>query len=109
MKIKILAPFLGFAALSATLFFSCSKNNNPTPPIHDTVTVIKKDTLIKNDTLYACNPDSTVNLSKGLLVYLPFSNSIRYSSGHANPTQSTRGTPLATDTKGYSNNAFRGK
>src|SRR5579871_822335 len=81
------------------LFAACTKNSNPTPPVHDTVTVVK------NDTLYATKTDSTVNLTKGLLVYLPFSGNIADSSGNNNPTAAI-GTPLTYDAHGWANNAF---
>ena len=90
-----------FVALA--LFFSCAKNSNPQPPVHDTVTVTKKDTL--TDTLYATKPDPTVNLNKGLLLYLPFSGNIADSSGNNNPTQAV-GSVLTYDAHGYANNAF---
>jgi len=47
-----------------------------------------------------------VNLKKGLLLYLPFANSIADSSGNGNPTQFSGGTVLTTDRNGYSENAF---
>jgi Concanavalin A-like lectin/glucanases superfamily len=105
----------------AVLFFgmvftiSCTKNATPTPPIHDTITVVKNDTTIKNDTtylvqndtLYYSKPDSTVNLTKGLLVYLNFTGNIVDSSGNGNPTTSV-GSVLTYDEHGYANNAFGG-
>ncbi|HLZ88081.1 MAG TPA: hypothetical protein VKQ52_12590, partial [Puia sp.] len=89
------------------VLFSCTKNANPTPPIHDTVTVIKNDTTKLTDTLYASKPDTTVNLTKGLLVYLPFSGNIADSSGNGNPTQAV-GSVLTYDAHGYANSAFGG-
>ena len=82
-----------------------TSNTNPTPPIHDTVTVIKNDTTKITDTLYATKPDSTVNLTKGLLLYLPFSGNIADSSGNGNPTTAV-GNVLTYDAHGYANNAF---
>jgi len=67
------------------------------------VTVIKKDTL--TDTLYATKPDPTVNLTNGLLVYLPFSGNVADSSGNNNPTQAV-GSVLTYDAHGYANSAF---
>lgn len=99
-----LTLFLAIFSLLAIAFtIGCAKNSNPQPPIHDTVTVIKKDTL--TDTLYATKPDPTVNLTKGLLLYLPFSGSIADSSGNGNPTQAI-GSVLTYDAHGYANNAF---
>ncbi|HTI90600.1 MAG TPA: LamG domain-containing protein, partial [Puia sp.] len=72
---------------------------------HDTVTVTKVDTL--TDTLYATKPDPTVNLNKGLLLYLPFSGNIADSSGNNNPTQAV-GSVLTYDAHGYANSAFGG-
>src|SRR5579872_119602 len=89
--------------LSITTFPSCTKNPLP---IHDTVTVIKNDTTKLTDTLYATKPDPTVDLTKGLLLYLPFSGSIADSSGNKNPTTALNGASLTYDTHGYANQAF---
>jgi len=104
MKRSLIAPIGLCSFIALALFFSCAKNSNPKPPIHDTVTVIKKDTL--TDTLYATKPDPTVNLKKGLLLYLPFSGNIADSSGNGNPTQAAGGNLLTYDAHGYANNAF---
>jgi hypothetical protein len=75
------------------LMNSCSKGTTPIPPpVHDTI--------------YAPRPDTTVNLAKGLLLYLPFSGNIADSSGNANPTQAVNGAGLTYDEHGYANNAF---
>jgi hypothetical protein len=99
-------------AACTTIFFvvlifsiSCTKNANPNPPVHDTVTVTKHDTTRLTDTLYATKPDSTVNLKKGLLLYLPFSGNIADSSGNGNQTTAV-GSVLTYDAHGYANNAF---
>jgi hypothetical protein len=103
----------------AVLFFGtvfsvgCSKSSSPTITVYDTVTIVKNDTTIKNDTtylvqndtLYYPRPDSTVNLSKGLLVYLNFTGNIADSSGNNNPTRAV-GSVLTYDAHGYANNAF---
>ncbi|HXB06948.1 MAG TPA: LamG domain-containing protein [Puia sp.] len=81
------------------VFYSCTKNTNPAPPVHDTVTVVKYDTT------YATKPDSTVNLKKGLLVYLPFDGNIADSSGNGNPTTAV-GSVLTADSHGWVNQAF---
>src|ERR1700754_322834 len=97
---------LAIAILSVPAFFftvGCTKNSDHKPPIHDTVTVIKKDTV--TDTLYATKPDPTVNLTKGLLVYLPFSGNYADSSGNNNPTTAV-GDPLTDDAHGWAKNAF---
>jgi Concanavalin A-like lectin/glucanases superfamily len=88
--------------ISLSSVVSCSKNSNP-QPIHDTVTVIKNDTT--TDTLYATKPDPTVNLTKGLLLYLNFTGNIADSSGNNNQTTAV-GNVLTYDTHGYANNAF---
>ncbi|GGA86221.1 LamG domain-containing protein [Puia dinghuensis] len=89
------------------LVFSIACNKNPvTPPVHDTVTVIKNDTTTLTDTLYASKPDSTVNLKKGLLLYLPFTGNMADSSGNGNPTTPLNGASLTYDEHGYAKNAF---
>ncbi|WP_431216032.1 LamG domain-containing protein [Puia sp. P3] len=90
------------AAVITMSSVGCTKTPPP-PPVHDTVTVIKKDTL--TDTLYATKPDPTVNLTKGLLLYLPFSGNIADSSGNNNPTVAS-GSVLTYDAHGYANSAF---
>jgi len=92
------AALLSIGALA--FFLACTKNTTPTPPVHDTVTVVK------NDTLYASAPDTTVRLTKGLLLYLPFSGNIADSSGNGNPTQAVGGSLLTYDAHGYANSAF---
>ena len=94
---------LGIAFLASLVFLvpsSCTKN--AAPPVTDTVTVIK------HDTSYLTKADSTVNLTKGLLLYLPFSGSIADSSGNANPTTALNGASLTYDAHGYANSAFGG-
>ena len=63
-------------------------------------------TVTRIDTIYGVKGDSTVNLTRGLLVYLPFLGSIADSSGNANPTTALNGASLTADTHGYANNAF---
>lgn len=102
-------PMKGSLLIAATLCttvvlafaISCTKNTNPTPPKTDTI--IKNDTT--TDTLYATKPDPTVNLTKGLLLYLPFDGNIADSSGNNNPTSAV-GNVLTYDAHGYANNAF---
>ena len=91
---------LSVATAAAVITFGaigCTKTPPPPPPVHDTVTVIKNDTL--TDTLYATKPDPTVNLTKGLLLYLPFSGNIADSSGNNNPTLAS-GSVLTYDAHG---------
>lgn len=87
------------------LVYSCSKSATPSPPVHDTTVVIKNDTIVKTDTVPP-PPDPTVNLKKGLLLYLPFDGNIADSSGFGNPTVAVGGNPLTYDAHGYANNAF---
>lgn len=101
----LIACALGLFVLSLAFFIGCTKNTSPQPPVHDTVTVIKNDTTTKTDTLYATKPDSTVNLTKGLMLYLPFSGNIADSSGNGNLAQAV-GSVLTYDAHGYANNAF---
>jgi len=93
--------FLGLALLG--FLTACNKNSNPAPPIHDTVTVVKTDTVTVPPP-----PDPTVNLTKGLLLYLPFNGSIADSSGNNNPTYADGGDVLTYDAHGYANSAFGG-
>lgn len=99
MKSKILTAAILCSAVLMAFVLSCTKNTNPTPPVHDTVTVTVTDTL------YGTKPDPTVNLTKGLLLYLNFSGNIADSSGNNNPTYAT-GNVLTYDAHGYANNAF---
>lgn len=106
MNSRAVLPGLGILTLIITTFTfapSCSKNTSP--PTHDTVTVIKNDTTTLTDTLYGTKPDPTVNLSNGLLLYLPFSGNIADSSGNDNPTLAV-GNVLTYDEHGYPNSAF---
>jgi hypothetical protein len=104
-KTKILA-LVGTFSLTVLIFaISCTKNP-VTPPVHDTVTVVKHDTTTKNDTLYATKPDSTVNIGKGLVLYLPFNGSFADSSGNGNTVTAVNGATLDYDMHGYANSAF---
>jgi len=85
MKIRTLTPFFILTVLTASLFSSCKKQDTPPPPI---------------------NGDS-INLKKGLLVYLPFSGNVADSSGNNNPTQIVgAGGALTSDLQGNANSAF---
>jgi hypothetical protein len=91
-RTKILTV-LGIVAFATILIaIGCTKGTTPIPPpVHDTI--------------YAPKPDTTLNLTKGLLLYLPFSGNIADSSGNNNPTQAV-GSVLGYDAHGYANNAF---
>jgi hypothetical protein len=107
IKLMLVVAFL---AVVATVFPTACSKSPTTRIVTDTVTVIKNDTTIKTqtDTLYGTKPDSTVNLTQGLLLYLPFSGNIADSSGNGNPTAALNGASLTYDAHGYANNAFGG-
>src|ERR1700722_20020237 len=92
--------FAGVCAVTG-IVYSCSKSSTPAPPVHDTTVITKIDTLVVPPP-----PDPTVNLNKGLLLYLPFNGNINDSSGNNNPTAEVGGTALTTDAHGYDNHAF---
>lgn len=103
---KLLSVAAALALPMLLLFLSCTKNPVPPPPVHDTVTVIKHDTTVKSDTLYASRPDSTVNMTRGLVLYLPFTGSFADSSGFGNTVTAVNGASLDYDMHGYANGAF---
>lgn len=82
-------------------FTACTKNSNPLPPVHDTLTVVKTDTV----QLPPPKPD-TPNLKNGLLVYLPFNGSFADSSGNGNVTTTVNNAALTFDEHGYASRAF---
>lgn len=89
-KTKLFASAGVIAFIVLAFSVSCTKSSDK-PPVHDTI--------------YSPKPDTTVNLGKGLLLYLPFSGNIADSSGNNNPTQAV-GTVLGYDAHGYAQNAF---
>jgi hypothetical protein len=100
---KALLSFVCLSLLAFCVFSACNKNNNPNPPpVTDTVTITKTDTITVPPA-----PDPTVNLTKGLLLYLPFNGNINDSSGNNNPTYAV-GDVLTYDAHGYVNSAFNG-
>jgi len=107
-QIKILT-LTGIAGLLLLIFStSCTKNPITPPPVHDTITVLKHDTTITRDTIVGTQPDPTVNLSKGLLLYLPFTGNANDSSGNGNLT-TAYGSILTGDAHGWANSAFGAK
>ncbi len=104
MKIKNLfaALILGPAVLGFTI--GCSKNSNPSPPVHDTTTVIKYDTSRVTDTVI--QKLDTPDLKTGLVIYLPFSGSLADSSGLANSVYAVSGASLGYDMHGFPNSAL---
>ncbi len=99
---KALFSLLCVSLMAFCIFSACNKSNNPNPPVTDTVTITKTDTVTVPPA-----PDPTVNLTKGLLLYLPFNGSIADSSGNNNPTYAV-GNVLTYDAHGYANSAFGG-
>jgi len=97
---------LAVALSTLGLFFACTRNNVPPTTVHDTVTVVKHDTTTKNDTLYGIKPDPTVNITKGLVLYLPFNGSFADSSGNGYTVTPVNGAALSYDMHGYANSAF---
>lgn len=98
MNIKKLILAAGILTLIA--YFGCSKNPNPTPPVHDTVTVIKTDTLLVPKVV------DTPNLTNGLVLYLPFNGSMADSSGNGSKVGILDGATLGYDLHGYPQSAF---
>src|SRR5262249_11912615 len=99
MSMKI--SHLCFGALAVVLVgSSCTKNTNPKPPIHATVTVIHKDTI------YIPQPVDSASLRTGLILYLPFNGSMADSSGNSNVTTLVGGPVLDYDMHGYAQSAF---
>jgi hypothetical protein len=98
MKVKHLA--LAAGAVTLGFFYACTKNAAPQPPIHDTVTVIKTDTL-----RIPIVPD-TPNLKNGLVLYFPFHGSFADSSGNANSITVIGSPVLDYDLHGYAQGAF---
>jgi hypothetical protein len=105
---KLLVIIGLFSFLAFAIPMGCSKSPT-THIVTDTVTLIKNDTTIKKqtDTVYGAQPDPTVNLSEGLLLYLNFSGNIADSSGNNNSTTAV-GSVLTYDEHGYANSAFGG-
>ena len=93
-----------FGIIVLALSTSCNKNTNPGPPVHDTVTVIKKDTTRLTDTLI--QKIDTPDLKTGLVLYLPFNGSFADSSGLNQTVTPLNGAALGYDMHGYANSAF---
>jgi hypothetical protein len=103
MKLKLL--IFSSVLLFFAFFYSCTKKTDPTT----TVTVTDTVTITKTDTVTVYPPsDTTINLTKGLLLYLNFNGSIADSSGNNNPTEAIGGNVLTYDAHGYANSAFGG-
>lgn len=101
MKYSALRVLLGASCATVLIFsFGCTKNTNPQPPVHDTVTVIHKDTI------YIPQPVDSASLRNGLVLYLPFNGSMADSSGNNNATTLVGGPVLDYDMHGYAQSAF---
>lgn len=74
-----------FTSFMLAYGISCTKSSSSTPPV-----------------------TSDVNLSKGLLVYLPFDGNMADSSGNGNTTTPVAGAALTYDEHGNANSAFGG-
>jgi hypothetical protein len=85
-----------FFVLSTTQFVGCTKTE--TEIIHDTTTVIQKDTVVV--------VDSIIDLHYGLVAYYNFNNgSLQDGSGYGNNITFSNATPAA-DRNGVANNAY---
>jgi hypothetical protein len=104
MKISKIA-LIAFASLAVVTFFTtngCTKNDNP--PVHDTVTVVKHDTTVINDT--TTQKIDTPDLKTGLVLYLPLNGSFADSSGLNQTVTPLNGAALGYDRMGNANSAF---
>jgi Concanavalin A-like lectin/glucanases superfamily len=90
-------------SFSLSLFYSCTKNPIPPPPIHDTVTVVKNDTI----RIPPPSPD-TPDLKNGLVLYFPFNGNFGDSSGKGNMVTAMGGAGLDYDLHGYAQSAYTG-
>ena len=99
---KLTKTALTAGIIIPAFFYACVKSTTPTPqsPIHDTVTVIKTDTL-----RIPVVPD-TPNLKNGLVFYLPFNGNFGDSSGKGNTATAVGGAALDYDMHGYAQGAF---
>jgi len=97
LKLVIAALFVSlFFVLSTTPFVGCTKTE--TEIIHDTTTVIQKDTVTV--------VDSIIDLNYGLIAYYNFNNgSLNDGSGYGNNITFSNATP-ASDRNGVANNAY---
>ncbi len=100
MKSNLSILATGLFAVST--MYSCTKNTNPTPPVHDTITVTKTDTIKLQPP-----PPDTASLRNGLVLYLPFNGSFADSSGNGNTVAGEGGAVLDYDMHGYANSAFK--
>src|ERR1700744_2718985 len=91
---------LAASLLTLISYIGCVKSTNPAPPVTDTVTLVKTDTLLVPKIV------DTPNLTNGLVLYLPFNGSWADSSGNGNTVTAVGGAVLGYDLHGYANSAF---
>jgi hypothetical protein len=83
------------------MFSACQKAGGGSKTIYDTVTVTKTDTV------QLPPPNDTLNLTNGLVLYLPFTNgSMADSSGNGNTVTAIGGDTLGYDMHGWAKSAF---
>jgi Concanavalin A-like lectin/glucanases superfamily len=93
--------FLLLAGITALVtVYACNKAANPQPPVYDTVTITKTDTLVLPPV------SDTPNLTEGLVLYLPFNGSFADSSGNNSTVTPLGGAALGYDLHGYASSAF---
>jgi hypothetical protein len=93
--------FILLAGITALfIVYACNKTTNPQPPVYDTVTITKTDTLVLPPV------NDTPNLTEGLVLYLPFNGSFADSSGNNSTVTPLGGAALGYDLHGYANSAF---
>jgi len=98
MKSSPLILLAGVTAL--VVIYACNKHSNPAPPVHDTVTLTKTDTVVLPPV------NDTPNLTEGLVLYLPFNGSFADSSGSGNTVTVSGSASLGYDLHGYAQSAF---
>jgi hypothetical protein len=97
-------PIITLASFIFMAFFLSSSSIHCTKEIVRTETLIVRDTAIVRDTTVTPT-DTTIKLSKGLLVYYPFSNNAGDSSGNGRNGVVRGNLQYATDKNSKSNSA----
>lgn len=104
-KIKtflVLLLFFFFVGIIPVTFSGCTKEKTVT----DTVTVIKRDTIIKIDTLYPAWKLIGDHINDGLWAYYPINNNVVDSSGHGHILELKSGAGLSHDMWGNTGSAI---
>ena len=99
MKSTLLLLSAGIIVLVTV--YACNKAANPQPPVYDTVTITKTDTLVLPPP-----SDTPRTITNGLVLYLPFNGSFADSSGNGNTVTPIDGATLDYDMHGYAQSAF---